>query len=117
MATRIPALVLALAAAAALSSAGPARADAVDGDWCFADGRRMSIDGPKIITPARTRAQGDYDRHAFSYVVPKNDPGAGTVVSMVVIDDDTLYLNQGKKESFPVEKPQEVWHRCGPPIS
>ena len=109
--------VLALTMLAALLPTASARADAVDGDWCFSDGRRMSINGPEIVTPARTRAQGDYDRHAFSYIVPKNDPGAGTVVSMVVIDDDTLYVNQGAKQSLPAAKPQEVWHRCGQPIS
>lgn len=117
MTARIPTLVLVLSTVAALLPAGPARADAVDGDWCFSDGRRMSINGPEIITPGRTRTEGDYDRHAFSYTVPKNEPGAGTVVSMVVIDDDTLFLNQGAKQSFPAAKPQEVWHRCGPPIS
>ncbi len=109
--------LLALTMLAALLPAGLARADAVDGDWCFSDGRRMSIDGPKIITPARTRTQGDYDRHAFSYIVPKGEAGAGSVVSMVQLDDDTLYLNRGAKQSFPADKPQEVWHRCGPAVS
>ncbi len=117
MAVRKQNSVLAVTMLAALLSAVPARADAVDGDWCFSDGRRMSIDGPQIVTPARTRTEGDYDRHAFSYTVPKGDPGAGTVISMVQIDDDTLHVGKGARRSLQMSAPEEVWHRCGPPVS
>jgi len=33
----------------------PAIADAIDGDWCRTDGKRMSIRGPAIVTPAVSR--------------------------------------------------------------
>jgi len=49
---------------------GAALADAIDGDWCHGDGRRLSINGPDITTPGGTHLKGDYDRHHFSYVVP-----------------------------------------------
>ena len=26
-------------------------ADAIDGDWCDKNGRHMSVDGPKVVTP------------------------------------------------------------------
>ena len=46
---------------------GPVLADAIDGDWCHVDGRRLSIAGPDIVTPGGMRTKGDYDRHHFNY--------------------------------------------------
>mgnify|MGYP003348677701 CR=1 FL=1 len=62
----------ALLAAAGLMAAAtsPARADAIDGDWCSDDGKRLTINGPDIVTPAGQQLKGDYDRHHFSYVEP-----------------------------------------------
>ena len=54
-------------------SAAPARADAIDGDWCRPDGKHMSIRGPEIVTPMGTHTRGNYDRHAFSYAVPAKE--------------------------------------------
>jgi len=62
----------------------PARADAIDGDWCRADGKRMSIRGPAIVTPGGKETQGDYSRHFFSYTVPQGETGAGNKVSIIV---------------------------------
>lgn len=54
-----------------------ALADAIDGEWCFpGDARQFRIDGG-ITAPAGTQTTGNYSRHAFSYVVPSGDPGAG----------------------------------------
>ena len=36
-----------------------ARADAIDGDWCRADGKRMSIRGPDIVTPGGHNIRGE----------------------------------------------------------
>ena len=33
-----------------------ARADAIDGHWCHADGRLISIAGPRIVTPGVVRS-------------------------------------------------------------
>ena len=66
-------------------SGGAALADAIDGDWCHGDGRRLSINGPDIVTPGGARLKGDYDRHHFSYVVPASEPGAGGTVAMVLL--------------------------------
>lgn len=88
----------------------PVRADAIDGSWCHHDGRRLSILGPLIITPAGSRAQGDYTRHAFAYVAPANDPQPGVQISMTLINDDLMRLNSGQAGT-------ETWRRCGPPVS
>ena len=94
-----------------------ARADAIDGDWCHADGRRFSINGPDFVTPGGNRIQGDYDRYAFAYRIPKPEAGAGLAVSMVFIDDDTLHVTLGKamtesEKGISPGGPLEIWHRC-----
>ena len=94
-----------------------ARADAIDGHWCFTDGQRISIQGPAIVTPAGSRIQGDYARHFFSYVVPEADPGAGQTVSMTLLNEDTVRLRIGTAAAPSYDGPGEIWHRCGPPTS
>ena len=89
---------------------GVARADAIDGHWCHDDGRRFEIAGPVIVTPARSRTSGQYDRHYFSYVVPTDDPGAGSTIEMVLMGETALRLKAGNTA-------EEIWNRCGPPIS
>ncbi len=102
---------------------GAARADAIDGDWCYRDGKRFSINGPDFVTPGGNRIQGDYERYAFAYQIPKSEARAGLVVSMVFIDDDTLHVTRGKAKAAFSEKGVspggsfEVWHRCRPGIS
>ena len=89
----------------------PARADRIDGAWCHDQGARMMIDGPAIVTPTGTHTQGDYSRHAFSYVVPPEDPGAGTIVRMRLLNEETVQVQAGP------QAPWETWNRCGPSIS
>ena len=101
---------------------GAARADAIDGDWCYADGRQVSIDGPDFVTPGGNRIQGDYERYAFAYRIPKSEVGAGLVAKMVFIDDDTLHVTLGKakvasEKGISPGGPLEVWHRCRGAIS
>ncbi len=88
----------------------PAAADAIDGEWCLADGQRMSIRGPAIVTPAGTATTGNYTRHAFTYTAPAADPAAGTAIAMRLIDDDTLHLSTAAQ-------PLEVWRRCEEVVS
>jgi hypothetical protein len=87
--------------------AAPACADAIDGDWCFRDGKHFTIAGPSIVTPAGIKTTGNYDRHAFSYVVPAPEPRAGDTVAMVLINDLTLHLR------LPPQSTEiQVWRRC-----
>ena len=100
-----------LAFAIAASILAPrAWADKIDGDWCFDDGRHMSIDGPRIVTPLGTHTQGNYFRHSFSYVVPAPEPAAGQTVQMLLLNENTVDLSLGGGET-------ETWHRCAPNIS
>lgn len=95
---------------ALLLAACPAHADVIDGNWCLESGMRMMINGSTIITPAGTRAQGNYSRHSFSYVVPASDPGAGTTISMLLLNEETVRVRDGTAA-------EQIWHRCGPPVS
>ena len=100
-----------------IAGASAARADAIDGYWCFTDGKRISIQGPAIVTPAGSRIQGDYSRHFFSYVAPHADPDAGQTVSMTLLNEDTVRLRTGTAPAPSYDGPGEIWHRCGPPTS
>ena len=95
-----------------IASLGAARADAIDGNWCHADGRRMTIRGPQIVTPGGTRMQGDYTRHSFAYVVPAGEPGNGETVSMVLLSEYLMHARQGGGDA-----PVQVWNRCAPEIT
>lgn len=94
---------------AALESA---RADVIDGTWCHADGRRLSIRGPQIKTPGGTDMRGDYTRHSFVYVVPAGEPGTGETVSMILLSEYLMHARQGGNDA-----PVQVWNRCPPDIS
>ena len=85
-------------------AAGGAWADAIDGNWCASDGKVMSIEGPRIMTPGGTAATGDYSRHAFAYTVPAPDSGAGNEVRLELVDEDTVRVVAGP--------PPEIWRRC-----
>ena len=53
---RWPGMSIVLAAAAVMLLAPTlARADAIDGNWCADDGRVMTIEGPRILTPGGHR--------------------------------------------------------------
>ena len=84
---------------------GVARADAIDGHWCFSDGKRLFIEGSDIVTPGGARKTGEYDRHAFSYVIPPSEPGAGATVSMMQQDEELILVTVG-------DGPARPWRRC-----
>ena len=91
---------------ALLAGAASARADAIDGQWCFGS-RYFEINGPKIRTPGGNDIVGNYNRHGFSYVVPANEQGAGAQIVMVLLNEETVRLTRGT--SVP-----ETWKRCKP---
>lgn len=105
-------LTVAAAVAMLLASATSSRADVIDGNWCHADGRRLSIHGPQITTPGGARMQGDYTRHSFVYVVPAGEAGAGETVRMVLLSEYLMHARQGG-DGVPVQ----VWNRCPPDIT
>lgn len=85
---------------------GAARADQIDGDWCYPrDGRNLHIEGDDIVTPSGTATTGDYTRHAFRYVVPERDPDAGAEILMRQLNDETMVLLRP-------DGGEETWKRC-----
>jgi hypothetical protein len=102
-------LVRATVLAASLAAGVPAaRADAIDGNWCSADGRHFAISGPTIVTEDGLRVEGRYSRHAFAYTVPEPNKAAGRLVQMVLRNEVTLNLQVGGVADAPIE----VWRRC-----
>jgi hypothetical protein len=89
----------------------PAFADAIDGDWCRADGKRMTIRGPAIVTPGGQQTNGDYTRHSFSYVIPAGEAGAGVTVSIQLLGEYLAHARQGADASV------QEWRRCQPGVS
>ena len=97
---------LALAASTLLLASVPARADAIDGDWCFAT-LNLHIQGPRIRIPSGLEMTGDYSRHGFQYTVPANEPGAGTAISMQLFGEELMQLTRAGGAP-------EMWRRCKP---
>ena len=95
-----------------LAAGGTASADAIDGDWCRDDGKRMSIHGPDIVTPGGHHIKGDYSRHAFNYVVPAGEAGAGETVAIILLSEYLAHARQGGPAA-----PVQVWNRCQPGVS
>ena len=106
-------LVWAVLAACVLAPQ-PARADAIDGNWCHEDGRTMTIDGPAITIPSGKQIVGDYDRHGFSYVIPDDEPGGGARIDMALLNEETVRLNRGVPPGSTAEPEPEIWRRCKP---
>lgn len=90
-------------------SAGFARADAIDGDWCNQDGSQIFIDGNSIRLTDGTIVTGTYMRHKFSYVAPPGDFEAGKEI---------LFVQRSEEEMRRVRDPQampehaDIWQRC-----
>lgn len=83
-----------------------ALAGVIDGEWCSpGDARQFRIAGASITTPAGTQTSGNYSRHAFSYVVPSGDPGAGDEIDMRLLNEEEVQVVVGG--GLP-----EVWRRC-----
>jgi hypothetical protein len=104
--------VLAAGAALLCLTATYARADVIDGDWCNADGKRMKIRGPEILTPGGNQTRGNYTRHSFVYVVPAGEAGAGETVSIILLSEYLAHARQGAADA-----PIQVWNRCPPGVA
>jgi hypothetical protein len=106
--------LLIVSALGTILAAAPARADAIDGDWCHLDGRTMIIRGSAITIPSAKAITGNYSRHAFSYVIPGGEPGAGATVDMVLLNEETVRLTRGVPPGSAGESEPEIWRRCKP---
>jgi len=92
---------------AVVVQAGTARADAIDGDWCSTDGQRMSIRGDNITIPSGKQIVGRYSRHAFDYVIPPGDSGAGDTVDIILRSEYLAFSRQAATGDRTTE-----WRRC-----
>ena len=95
-----------LIAGVVIVCSSPALADAIDGDWCsMTEAKQLRVAGPNITTPAGQQTTGNYSRHAFSYIVPEGDPGAGEAVAMQLLNEEEVQVsvNSGAPE---------IWRRC-----
>ena len=104
------ALLIAAAEALLLPSAG-ARADQIDGHWCHADGRNLSIEGSMIITPGGNEIVGNYRRHSIFFTLPADEPNPGTKIAMQQLNDLVMQmLKEGDQEA-------QTWRRCNAPTA
>ncbi len=94
-----------------------ARADVIDGNWCYPDGRHFSIRGPDIVTPAGTAAKGNWSRHAFSYQVPPPESDGGQMVYMLLQDENTVVPAVGTQPMMSDPARIQIWHRCADQVS
>jgi hypothetical protein len=94
-----------------LVTATAARADAIDGNWCRSDGKRMSIRGSEIVTPGGSKIMGDYSRHFFSYVVPPGEAGAGNKVAITLLNEHLAHAREGNDPAI------QEWRRCQADVS
>ncbi|HMQ57508.1 MAG TPA: hypothetical protein PKE65_03065 [Rhizobiaceae bacterium] len=105
MRATIPLATLAVSLALTLA----ARADAIDGDWCSAEGKHLRIDGPKIAIPSGAEISGEYNRHGFRYVGPAGDPEEGQEIVMRQQSEEEMTLRRKIGDAL---QPPETWRRC-----
>jgi hypothetical protein len=96
-------------AAFILVLAEPAFADALDGDWCGGDGKRLTIKGPEIKVPSGATIQGTYRRHEFAYTAPAGDSDAGVQIFLQQLNEEQMSFYR-IKDGKPSEA--ELWMRC-----
>lgn len=87
----------------------PALADAIDGHWCNDDGSHVRIDGSKIELESGQVVEGNYSRHAFSYVAPHSDPESGTEVRFALSSEE---LMRRLRDPDVMPEHADLWRRC-----
>jgi hypothetical protein len=79
----------------------------LDGEWCHADGKRLSVRGADIVLPGGKPLRADYARAYASWVVPQGEQNAGMTVTMMLIGSDRAHTREGAADTPPLE-----WRRC-----
>jgi hypothetical protein len=80
---------------------------ALDGNWCHADGKRLTVKGSDIVTPAGKPLRAEYARTFASWVIPDGEANAGTTITMMLIGTDRAHTREGAADTPPLE-----WRRC-----
>ncbi|MCW1933730.1 hypothetical protein [Pararhodobacter zhoushanensis] len=95
-----------LIAAMMLLAPVAAHADSIDGTWCEPGGpRSLQIDGASFITPGGHSVTGVYRRHDGGYTVPEGEAGAGEIVVVMLLGEESLRV--AEPGANPV-----IWGRC-----
>jgi hypothetical protein len=94
---------------ALLAGIGPAFADAIDGDWCSVNGGHLRIEGPQIELAPGQVLEGTYQRHAFSYIAPANDPEAGAEIQFVLRSEEEM---RRVRQPNAMPEHEDIWRRC-----
>ena len=96
--------------------AQPTTSEREDGLLVAASDRYSDIYGSSWkFTPGGKRMTGDYDRHAYAYVVPDGEKGAGSTMFMVQLNEETIWVKIGTPPSAAGDS--EMWRRCSERIS
>ena len=98
-------------------SSHPAQADAIDADWCIEDGRLMSISRTHIVRPGGHRIRGVYDRHGYAYTVPDQEAGAGSRITMILVNPRTIHLWLDEAAARGSRPRSEISYRCSAHVS
>ena len=101
------AIVAALFICLSLPAHGQNYVQALDGDWCHADGKRLSVKGADIVLPGGKPLRADYARTYASWVVPQGEQNAGMTVTMMLVGSDRAHTREGAADTPPLE-----WRRC-----
>lgn len=109
-------MALAALLSLALSSAADlAEADGLDGRWCSPDGRRVTVSGLTVITPAGREVTGRYSQKAFAFVMPAREWDGGKTIWMELKAPNSARVSvQSPYHEGP--PPHVLWRRC-PDIS
>ncbi len=92
-----------LPVSAALAQSLPA----LDGNWCHADGKRLTVKGSDVVTPAGKPLRAEYARTFASWVIPDGEPNAGATITMMLVGSDRAHTREGAADTPPLE-----WRRC-----
>lgn len=93
-----------------LAATIPARADAIDGNWCSESGHRIAIEGPTGTWGKGIRIEGQYTRHSYAFTIPPAEADAGSAVDMVLQGETRVSVKIGSRDA-------QIWRRCPANIS
>ncbi len=105
----LPLLCLLLAFGAA--PGGDARAGGLDGAWCSPDGRRLTLQGDRVITPNGRDVAGSYLSDAFRFRMPQGEWAAGAEIWLEPKGPDAARVSR-LRDNHSGPPPHDLWRRC-----
>ena len=91
----------------------PALADKIDGNWCSAKGKSISVDGSNVVTPGGRSIVANYTRHHVDFIIPEGEAGAGDTFSADQLNHEEISVSIIPQSG--TDKGQaEIWTVCKP---